>query len=180
VAVLKACQLVRDNPGIKQGDLVDEATRWANLNLSTATWITTPGPKSPAGILWDRRKEGRGYRCYPNEHTSSAPDARVPLRKLILDDFDQMWNAALRPLPGDLIEWTYRYSSHSGPEIRTGLLQGFSIVRRYTKEQLILSRDVLEDLSFYDKGSFHINAHVLMTGGNRTDLYVSEAVKARS
>ena len=37
VAVLKACQLVRDNPGIKQGDLVDEATRWANLNLSTAT-----------------------------------------------------------------------------------------------------------------------------------------------
>jgi len=180
VAVLKACQLVRDNPGIKQGDLVDEATRWANLNLSTSTWITTPGPKSPAGILWDRRKEGRGYRCYPNEHTSSAPDARVPLRKLILDDFDQMWNAALNPLPGDLIEWTYRYSYDSGPEVRTGLLQGFSIVRRYTKEQLILSRDVLEDLSFYDKGSFHINAHVLMTGGNRTDLYVSEAVKARS
>ena len=180
VAVLKACQLVRDNPGIKQGDLVDEATRWANLNLSTATWITTPGPKSPAGILWDRRKEGRGYRCYPNEHTSSAPDPRVPLRKLILDDFDQMWNAALKPLPGDLIEWTYRYSYDSGPEIRTGLLQGFSIVRRYAKEQMILSRDALEDLSFYDKGSFHINAHVLMTGGNRTDLYVSEAVKARS
>ena len=180
VAVLKACQLVRDNPGIKQGDLVDEATRWANLNLSTATWITTPGPKSPAGILWDRRKEGRGYRCYPNEHTSSAPDARVPLQKLILGEFDQMWTAAGKPVPGDLIQWTYRFSYDSEPEVRTGLLTGYDISRRYTREQIILSRDVLEDINFYDMGNFYVSAQVIMSGGRRTVLHISEAVKARS
>jgi hypothetical protein len=43
-AVAKACQLIIQNPGIKQGDVLDQVTNWAKLNHSTANWITSPGP----------------------------------------------------------------------------------------------------------------------------------------
>ena len=68
-AVARACQLVLQNPGIKQGDIHEQAASWAGLNHSTANWLTSPGPKSPAEILWTRKKEERGFRCYPNSLT---------------------------------------------------------------------------------------------------------------
>jgi hypothetical protein len=91
-----------------------------------------------------------------------------------------MWTTAGKPVPGDLIQWTYRFSYDSAPEVRTGLLTGYDISRRYTREQVILSRDVLEDINFYDMGNFYVSAQVIMSGGRRTVLHISEAVKARS
>ena len=87
-AVTYACQLISQNPGIKQGDVHEQSARWAGLNFSTANWITSPGPKSPAEILWGRQKEGRGFRCYPNENTDKLGDPRPFLQAEILKEFD--------------------------------------------------------------------------------------------
>jgi hypothetical protein len=69
VAVAAAIYLIKQNPGVKQVDVQKHAVRFSGLNSSTAGWVTSPGVKSPATILWDRRKEGV-FRCYPNENTA--------------------------------------------------------------------------------------------------------------
>jgi hypothetical protein len=69
VAVAAAIDLIKQNPGVKQVDVQKHAVRFSGLNSSTAGWVTSPGVKSPATILWDRRKEGV-FRCYPNENTA--------------------------------------------------------------------------------------------------------------
>ena len=177
-AVLKACEIIRNEPGIKQGDLLERVTRWAGLNYSTATWINTPGPKSPSGLLWERRKEGRGYKCYPNAHTESTPDARIALKEVIVAEINKSRNFAGWPVPGDLVTWTYRYSSDSEPEVKTALLLGLSFTWRSGKHEneIFRSWDVIEDISFYDRGSFYLHAEVLL-GNQRTMRFLNEITK---
>ena len=162
-AVLRACQLIRQQPGIKQTDLINHVTQWAGLNLSTAGWITSPGDKSPAEVLWDRRKEGRGFKCYPNEHTPDL-DPRVFLRDVVVKDFDKGWSAAGRVLPGELVH-VAQYSG--GHEV--GMLLGFEIYRhRRTTDGTITSREEMDNLTLYDKGIFYLHPSVLVPKGRMT------------
>ena len=71
-AVRRACEIIVAEPGIAQSDLLKRVTGFANINLSTAGWITSPAANSPAGILWERRKVGRSFHCYPNEYTPTV------------------------------------------------------------------------------------------------------------
>jgi len=158
-AVLKACQMVRQNPGIKQSDLIDHVTVWANLNLSTAGWITSPGPKSPAGILWDRRKEGRGFKCYPNEHTTDI-DPRLRLRDIVCKEFDMLWEVAGRPVAGDLVSVT----GYNG-SVETGLLTHYGLWQKYTSlYRSINTRSEIDDINMYDTGDFRAMPSVFMNG----------------
>jgi hypothetical protein len=103
IAVRRACETVIANPGITQQDLLQEAVRFSGINLGTASWITSPGPKSPAALLWDRRKEGV-FRCYPNEHTAAVGGSQEAL----IDEFIRnttrlIRDVKFRPRPGDLV-----------------------------------------------------------------------------
>ena len=178
-AVAYACQLVLKNPGIKQGDIHAEAAMWAGLNFSTAGWISSPSPKSPAGILWDRRKEGRGYKCYPNELTDKLGDPRVRLQADILKEFDKGWNAAGCPVPGALVTVKkYRWSSAVPQEYAQGLFLG--LTRTYRKpgkeEDLVGGREYLLGLESYNDGTFWVHPLVL-TEGRRKTLQIHEIVK---
>lgn len=158
VAVLKACQMVRQNPGIKQTELIGHVTSWANLNLSTSGWITSPGPKSPAGILWDRRKEGRGFRCYPNAATPDL-DPRVPLRDIVRREFDLIWGDAGRPEVGDMVILTHYQGG------APGIVTGFSVWHKWHKAHVYFEgRDSLDVLENYDRGDFRIHP-VVLSGG---------------
>ena len=161
-AVARACQLILQNPGIKQGDIHEQAASWAGLNHSTANWLTSPGSSSPAEILWTRKKEGRGFRCYPNEHTDKLGDPRIRLRQELLKDFDRDWETAGRPIPGNLVTVKkVRYSSDSPQEYEIGLLLGFSLFRGAWKpEVFVTSRQELDDLNNFDAGHRGIDPQV--------------------
>ena len=73
IAVWKALYNVLNNPGISQKHQLADAACFSSLNHSTLGWLTSPGTNSPAGKLWDRRKEG-AFRLYPNEWTQIAFD----------------------------------------------------------------------------------------------------------
>lgn len=173
-AVARACQLILQNPGIKQGDIHEQAAEWAGLNHSTASWIGSPGPKSPAGILWDRWKEGRGFKCYPNDLTDKLGDPRIRLRQELLKEFDKEWKAAGYPQPGELV----RVRNWSGTH-EVGFLLGFCLFRGQWKGGgFVTSREALDDLSNFDLGSCGIHTEVLMPGGNKfvTFNYISKEV----
>jgi hypothetical protein len=86
IAVRKACELILQNPGIPQQELFDRAVKFSGLNRSTATWIVSPKhARSPAGKLWERRKDGV-FRCYPNNFTGLFVGA-IEARKSDLEDF---------------------------------------------------------------------------------------------
>ena len=162
-AVAQACQLILQNPGIKQGDIHEQAAHWAGLNHSTANWLTSPGSKSPAAILWDRRKEGRGFRCYPNEHTDKLGDPRIRLRQELLKEFDREWGNSGRPNPGELV----RVRNYGGTS-EVGLLLGFSLFRgQWVAGGFVTSRQGLDDLSNFDLGSCGIHTEVLLPGGQK-------------
>ena len=157
-AVARACQLILQNPGIKQGDIHEQAARWAGLNHSTANWITSPGFGSPAAILWDRKKEGRGFRCYPNEHTDKLGDPRPRLRTEVLKDFERDWKASGCPIPGELV----RCKGYDG-SFQHGLLLGFSLFRgQLVEDGFVTSREALDDLSNFDLGSCGIHTEVMV------------------
>lgn len=103
VAVRYACERVLENPGISQGELLQEATTVSGLNLGTAGWITSPGPKSPATLLWDRRKEGV-FRCYPNEFTEKV----TGFQKAIIEEITKFTLGRCKvnrvPEVGELVE----------------------------------------------------------------------------
>lgn len=103
VAVRYACERVLANPGISQVDLLQAATTVSGLNLGTAGWITSPGPKSPATLLWDRRKEGV-FRCYPNEFTEKV----TGFQKAIIEEITKftLGRCKLNRVPevGELVE----------------------------------------------------------------------------
>lgn len=166
-AVARACQLVRDQPGIKQVDIINHVTQWAGLNLSTAGWITSPGDKSPAELLWDRRKEGRGFKCYPNEHTPDL-DPRELLRDVVSKEFDKEWSDVGRPMPGELVKVTKYGGGHD-----IGMLVGFNINRgRFARfsDGILTSREELDNITLYDKGTFCLNPSVLTPAGHMTAI----------
>ena len=171
-AVARACQLILQNPGIKQGDVHTETSKWAGLNHSTASWITSPGSNSPACLLWRRQKEGRGFRCYPNEHTDKLGDPRIRIRAEVLKVFEQDWSASGRPIPGELV----RCEGYDG-SFQLGLLLGFSLFRgQWVEGGFVTSREALDDLSNFDLGSCGFHTEV-MVGESRkfiTFNYISK------
>jgi hypothetical protein len=124
VAVRRACETILENPGITQKDLLQEAVRFSGINFSTAGWITSPGPKSPATILWDRRKEGT-FKCYPNEHTEKVVGAQEALvDEFIKNSMREYKSTKFHPNPGDLVR-----SSQYGAEIE-GIFLGYQLGER--------------------------------------------------
>lgn len=161
-AVIRACQMIRAQPGIKQTDLINHVTQWAGLNLSTAGWITSPGDKSPAELLWDRRKEGRGFKCYPNEHTPDL-DPRPFLRDLITNDFDKRWRESGSPAVGELVKVKNWSGDHN-----VGMLLEFNVYRgRNHPDGFVPNREAFDNLSIYDHGTFSIHP-VVMIGSTRS------------
>jgi len=167
-AVAKACELIIQNPGIKQGDVLDHAAHWAKLNYSTASWITSPGPKSPAEILWTRQKVGRAFGCFPNEHTHLLGDPRIRLQAEVIRDFSGGWKEAGSPLPGDLVRYIRpRWDEHTPQEEEMGLMTGFiktSHRGSRFREEVIFSLDHLDDLDNYTEGNFWITPQVSLGG----------------
>ena len=167
-AVAKACQLIIQNPGIKQGDVLDQVTNWAKLNHSTANWITSPGPKSPAERLWSRQKVGRGFCCFPNEYTHLLGDPRIRLQAEVIRDFDGDWKTVGSPHPGDLVRYFRpRWDENSAQESTLGLMVGFikSSYHGYVmREELVFSRSYLDDLDNYTNGSFWLTPQVNLGG----------------
>lgn len=160
-AVAKACQLIIDNPGIKQGDLHSQAAHWAGLNWSTANWITSPGPKSPAELLWSRTKDGRGFRCYPNEFTDKLGDPRPLLQAEILKSFDTLWKGHGSLAAGTLVR-ILRYNGSQD----LGMLLGFTLVRGINyPDGLVSSREDLNDPVHFTLGNCGIMPFVQMPNG---------------
>jgi hypothetical protein len=136
-AVRRACETILENPGITQKDLLQEAVRFSGINLSTAGWITSPGPKSPATLLWDRRKEGT-FKCYPNEHTEGVVGAEAALFDEIMNGVRlQLRGVVYRPVPGELVS----FLDIDGTPYSTGLLIGYSFGRHNLSDPIFNSID---------------------------------------
>lgn len=128
VAVRRACELVVERPGITQKELLDEAVRFSGLNFSTAGWLTSPGPKSPATILWDRRKEGV-FKCYPNEFTDKVLGAQEAiLEELIRFSLSTCKKSEHVPVVGELLE----VSTSPGYPLCDAIILGFSLTNNAT------------------------------------------------
>ena len=126
VAVRHACETVLKNPGITQKDLLEAAVKCSGLNFGTAGWITSPGPKSPATLLWDRRKEGV-FKCYPNEHTDKVIGAEAALFDEIMNQTRLSFRGVkYRPAVGDLVALN---SAVDGKVYAEGLFIGYSFGR---------------------------------------------------
>jgi hypothetical protein len=137
VAVRRACEMVAAIPGITQKLLLAEAIRYSGLNGSTAGWITSPGPKSPATLLWDRRKEGT-FKCYPNEHTEEVVGAQAALFDEIMNGVRlQLRGVVYRPVPGELVS----FLAIDGTTYSTGLLIGYSFGRHNLSDPIFNSID---------------------------------------
>jgi hypothetical protein len=137
VAVRHACETVLANPGIPQTKLLEEAVRFSGINFSTAGWITSPGPKSPATILWDRRKEGT-FKCYPNEHTEKLAGAETSLFNEIMDGVRlQLRGVKYRPVPGDLVN----FLDLDGSPYSTGIFIGYSFGNHNLSDPIFNSID---------------------------------------
>ena len=100
-AVRRAGEIIISQPGIGQSKLLESAADWAGLNLGTAGWITSPSDKSPAGKLWTRVKEGRGYSLHPNEFTQQATGALDLVKEEVANDYDKLESIGIKP--GDLV-----------------------------------------------------------------------------
>jgi hypothetical protein len=136
-AVRRACETILENPGITQKDLLQEAVRFSGINFSTAGWITPPGPKSPATLLWDRRKEGT-FKCYPNEHTEGVVGAEAALFDEIMNGVRlQLRGVVYRPVPGELVS----FLDIDGTPYSTGLLIGYSFGRHNLSDPIFNSID---------------------------------------
>jgi hypothetical protein len=136
-AVRRACETILENPGITQKDLLQEAVRYSGINMGTAGWITSPGPKSPATLLWDRRKEGV-FKCYPNEHTEGVVGAEAALFDEIMNQNRlQLRGVKYRPAPGELVS----FLAIDGTPYSTGLLIGYSFGRHNLSDPIFNSID---------------------------------------
>jgi hypothetical protein len=137
VAVRRACEMVVAIPGITQKDLLAEAIRYSGLNGGTAGWITSPGSKSPATLLWDRNKEGV-FKCYPNEHTERVVGAQAALFDEIMNQNRlQLRGVVYRPVPGELVS----FLAIDGTPYSTGLLIGYSFGRHNLSDPIFNSID---------------------------------------
>ena len=141
VAVRHACETVIANPGITQKDLLEAAVKFSGINFSTAGWITSPGPKSPATLLWDRQKE-KVFKCYPNEHTDKVIGAETAL-------FDEVMNQTrlsfrgvkYRPAVGDLVS----LGDSVGGVYSEGLFIGYSFGRMASSDPIYNSVEAITE-----------------------------------
>lgn len=158
VAVRRACEMVIAVPGVTQKELLQAAVQYSGLNGSTAGWITSPGPKSPAGLLWDRNKEGV-FKCYPNKFTDGVVGAQAAL-------FDEIMNSTRLQLrgvesgavPGDLVS----FHDFDGTPYSTGLFIGYSFGRQELSDPVFNSIDEL------------VKARPSCRVGDRVDLNIIE------
>ena len=158
VAVRRACEMVVAIPGITQKDLLAEAIRYSGLNGSTAGWITSPGYKSPAGLLWDRHREGV-FKCYPNEHTERVVGAQAALFDEIMNGVRlQLRGAKFRPVPGDLVN----FHDLNGDSYATGFFIGYGFGRHEPGDPIFNSIDDI------------IKARPPCRTGDRVDLNIIE------
>lgn len=125
VAVRRACELVIAEPGIKQKDLLERSVQYSGINYGTAGWLTSPGPRSPATLLWDRRKEGV-FRCYPNAFTDQVVGAEAALFDRIMNQTRLSLRGWWRPKVGDLI---VAHNSLGLPYTHQGIFIGYSLTR---------------------------------------------------
>ena len=103
LAVAAAVDLIKAQPGVKQTEVLKRAVSFSGLNLSTASWITSPG-RGPCGHLWDRR--GTPYRCFPNEGTQqfnidSFTAASTYMKAQLAADIDSL---GTKLKPGDIVK----------------------------------------------------------------------------
>lgn len=160
VAVRRACELILERPGIAQKHVLQEAVRFSGLNFSTAGWITSPGPKSPATLLWDRRKEGV-FSCYPNTHTEKVIGAQAALfDELVRGAKVQMKKSHHIPVVGELVEC----SSSVGYPFCEGVVLGFTLdcgtTLSSTVDAILSSRSIISC-------SNHIEVVILESGTGR-------------
>jgi hypothetical protein len=158
VAVRAACERVLANPGITQKELLEHAVGRSGLNFSTAGWITSPGPKSPATLLWERRKEGV-FRCYPNEHT----DKVVGAQETIIEEITQFTLSRCKmnrvPLVGELVEvWPSDYRLHEGV-VMGFIFQDASVLHPTVADALRSASSPM----YYDR----VNVALMQTGTNK-------------
>ena len=158
VAVRRACEMVAAVPGVTQKELLQAAVQYSGLNGSTAGWITSPGPKSPAGLLWDRNKEGV-FKCYPNKFTDGVVGAQAALFDEIMNSTClQLRGVDYRPVPGDLVS----FNDISGTPYSTGLFIGYSFGRHELSDPVFNSIDDI------------IKARPSCRVGDRVDLNIIE------
>ena len=156
VAVRRACELVTLQPGIPQKDVLEGAAEYSGLNTSHATWITSPSPKSPAGILWDRRKEGV-FKCYPNEHTALVNGAAQVALQIQLDNAVKSaakWYGKINR--GDLVR-TEPLSDYYTYKPEMGIFMGW----QYGDHLMEDPRDILNMPGIFGP-KMRFTAHVLM------------------
>jgi hypothetical protein len=124
-------------PGITQKALLAEAIRYSGLNGSTAVWITSPGSKSPAGLLWDRNKEGV-FKCYPNKFTEEVVGAQAALFDKIMNRVRlQLRGVVYRPVPGELVS----FLASDGDPYATGFFIGYGFGRHEPGDPIFNSID---------------------------------------
>jgi len=158
VAVRRACEMVAALPGITQKALLAEAIRYSGLNGSTTCWITSPGSKSPAGLLWDRNKEGV-FKCYPNKFTEEVVGAQAALFDEIMNITRlQLRGAKFRPVPGDLVN----FHNVNGDPYATGFFIGYGFGRHEPGDPIFSSIDDI------------IKARPPCRVGDRVDLNIIE------
>lgn len=133
-AVRRACELIISNPGIRQSELLEQVVQFSSLNMSTAGWITSPSDKSPAGILWSRKKDGRYFCCYPNDLTPQCTGSVKALmgvwRKMPINcDWDfastlSIGDVVIRKSDGAFFVfhgWTHRYTGETFKDIDSAM-----------------------------------------------------------
>ena len=143
IAVAAAVDLIKRYPGVKQVDVQKHAVRFSGLNGSTAGWVTSPGVKSPATILWDRRKEDV-FRCFPNENTALFDLDPVQVAS---DLCKREMAESIRVKIGDLVQVKTYQSTKSG------ILVGFRLHGNWEFQKLYKGTQVagiFTDPSFLD------------------------------
>lgn len=106
IAVRKACEIVLEEPGIPQGDLMERCAKFSGLSVSNSTWLVSPGATSPATILWERKRIGRKYHCYPNDFTCNLSGATEYKVTEWLRSSKKCVRGNVLPKRGDIVEVT--------------------------------------------------------------------------
>ena len=168
VAVRRACELVVAWPGIKQVDLLQHSVSFSGINFGTAGWLTSPGPRSPATLLWDRRKEGT-FKCYPKAFTEKVVGAEAALFDEIMNQTRLSFRGVkYRPKVGDLVALTAAIDDKVFAE---GLFIGYSFGRMSDSDPLYNSVEEIVEarprcsygdqvfMDYIENGSGHRRKH---------------------
>lgn len=153
IAVAAAVDLIKQQPGVRQSEVLKHALRFSGLNASTSSWITSG--KGPLGHLWTR--SGSPYQCYPLEE---AEDFSLDPIKLTAEYSkalfaDELRVSGLRAKPGDIVQVTARYGQVKAPF----LFVSYTIIsfgrqfRGYGKPLDFTDPAFLDDLSIYGHGA---------------------------